>query len=151
MSQSTVEFITKPVLVGEMDPDKDWSVNDTSFFLLFQCEDTIQGLLLFSSHIKWKRKQNRDMQHSVCVCGRGVKQPQQQYYKTIPIYQRPRRREGFGIHCQILCIIKQIPHPPTQPHPRLARGIFMLLCLSDSRCLLQYLSAIRPESGSHYH
>lgn len=35
--------------------------------------------------------------------------------KTIPICGKPRRHEGFGIHCRILCIIKT---PPPQPPSR---------------------------------
>lgn len=38
--------------------------------------------------------------------------------KNISTYRKPRRLEGFGIRCQILCIIKQPPPTQsTQPPP----------------------------------
>lgn len=68
--------------------------------------------------------------------------------KTIPICGKPRRHEGFGIHCRILCIIKNPPNRPAAPLPRRTRALFRLLCRSDSRCLLQHLDPIRAEPGS---
>lgn len=74
--------------------------------------------------------------------------------KTIPVCRKPRRHQGFGIHCEILCIIKKIP-PPSSHTPAPAYwgggvgGVRAALPLrSDSRCLLQNLDCVRAEPGS---
>lgn len=131
----------RPALVPPLKP-VNGSVAHTAF--LFQSQDSEIAFCFFFPFFSEEIKMQANKAES---CLLSAQNNPGSHEKTIPIRSKPRRHEGFGIHCWILCIIKKIPHPPRRT-PSLPYQSSVQAQTEDACSSSSTLIRPRPEPGS---